>query len=153
MEKVEIQTPCTESWDEMAGGQAIRHCAKCQFNVYNFEAMTEDEIRKVLHNGERICARLFVRPDGTYMTKNCKDTRKRNRILKWIGLAALMPVSLLLFKSDSYSRSVDKLRDIPVIGTIINKLNPKPTMLMGEAVCVPQPKTQVKIQQPENTAK
>lgn len=140
MERFQIDKPCSEKWEDMAGGLAIRNCSKCHYNVYNFEVMSDEEIKKALHNGERICARLFVRPDGKHMTKSCREKSKRYKILKWIGIAALMPISLALFRSDSYENSIDKLRNVPLLGEIVNKLHPRPIpqVNVGQVMAIPQ---------------
>ena len=94
--KVAIKSPCTESWDKMTGSASIRNCAKCQFNVYNFSEMEQSEIDAILASGSRVCARLHIRPDGTYMTKDCKTKIKRKRFHKLIQWAAILPFSFLL---------------------------------------------------------
>lgn len=130
-----VKSPCSESWEKMEGGDAVRYCRKCQFNVYRFSEMTGEEIDDVLNNNERVCARLYIRADGTYMTKDCKTKVKRKRILKYFGLAALIPLSLALFNSRACQRAIDGARTIPVIGDIINKLNPYTYTVQGE--CAP----------------
>ena len=138
-----IKSPCSQDWEKMLGGDAVRHCEKCQFNVYNFAAMSQEEIDELLNSGNRVCARLFVRQDGTYMTKDCKKKVRRKSVLKYLGLAALVPLSLALFRSDSYNSAIDKARGVPGIGSIIDKLNPQPEIIMGE-VCPPAPVQQAK---------
>ena len=131
-----VKSPCSEDWDKMQGGDAVRHCKKCRFNVYQFSEMTEEEIDELLKKNDRVCARLYIRSDGTYMTKDCKTKVRRNRYLKLFGLAALIPLSLALFNSKPYQRAIDSARGIPVIGDIINKLNPYNYSVQGE-ICPP----------------
>ena len=89
--KMEVENPCSMDWDDMQGSEKIRNCKKCRFNVYNFSEMTQAEIDSVINTGDRVCARLFVRPDGTYMTKNCSAKKKRNKVIMVLSFAALLP--------------------------------------------------------------
>ena len=138
--RVEIKTPCSMSWDGMEGSASVRHCSKCRFNVYNFSEMSQEEIDDLLSSGDRVCGRLFVRPDGTYMTKNCRAKVKRNRILKWTAAVALIPLSLILFISGKENKEnyLGGLREMPVAGSVINFIFPPPPPeyeeLMGD-VC------------------
>jgi len=132
--KLAINSPCNENWEKMQGGDAVRHCKKCRFNVYNFSAMTQEEIDGLLNNNERVCARLYIRSDGTYMTKDCKTKVRRNSFLKLFGLVALIPLSMSLFNSEGYNRLIEKARNIPVLGKFINAT--RPMQVMGE-VCPP----------------
>lgn len=142
--KLLIKSPCKQSWDKMLGGDAIRHCEKCHFNVYKFSEMTSEEIETLLSSQDKVCARLLIRPDGTYMTKDCNKKIKRNRFLKVTAYAALIPLSLALFKTEAYQSTLDKARGIPGIGSLINTLSPPEDIeIMGE-VCPPPP--------PQNTA-
>jgi hypothetical protein len=78
--EAEVATPCTMRWDDMAGDDArVRHCGRCNKNVYNFSELTRDEIDAVIAKYERKpCARFFVRADGTMLTKDCTyDIRVR----------------------------------------------------------------------------
>jgi hypothetical protein len=69
---VRIASPCDQDWDSMLGDERIRFCAKCQLNVYNLSAMTEDEAQRLLVNREgRLCARFYRRADGTVLTADC----------------------------------------------------------------------------------
>lgn len=135
---MEIENSCSMDWSVMAGDEKNRYCNKCQFNVYNFSEMSQEEIDNLLNSGNRVCARLYVRPDGTYMTKSCSAKRKRNRVLMFLSFAALLPIIILSFLSFNSSRGVTKMRRVPVIGSIVNYVFPEETIVMGEK-CVPTP--------------
>ncbi len=69
-----IASPCNEKWELMTGDAQARHCAACKFTVYNFSELTSEEARQLLRrnaSGQRICARIYKRRDGTVMTKDC----------------------------------------------------------------------------------
>lgn len=144
--KVTIKSPCTESWDKMTGSASIRNCAKCQFNVYNFSEMTQSEIDAILTSGSRVCARLHMRPDGTYMTKNCKTKVKRKRFHKIIQWAAILPFTFLLpgcTESQPEVHSPDKGgENQPLMGKV--SANPQPPQVMGEICVEPEGETKEK---------
>jgi hypothetical protein len=141
-DKLEVENPCSMGWDQMEGNEKVRHCNKCRFNVYNFVEMEQEEIDELLVSGDRVCGRLFVRPDGTYMTKSCAAKRKRNRVLMFLGFAALLPISFFLFTSSDErenSTMVRKMRKVPVIGKVVDFLYP-PRYEMAGIICPPAPK-------------
>jgi hypothetical protein len=80
----------------MPGDDRVRHCQSCNLNVYNFSAMTEREIRRLVAEREgRLCARLYRRSDGTILTQNCPVglralTRRLSRVAGAI-LSFMMP--------------------------------------------------------------
>lgn len=141
--KVTIKSPCTESWDKMTGSASIRNCSKCQFNVYNFSEMTQSEIDAILASGSRVCAKLYMRPDGTYMTKDCKTKIKRKRFHKIIQWAAILPFSFLLPGCKDTQPEVRGPEKNPRIERpeIMGKIAVEPE-IMGE-ICI-EPNEQIK---------
>lgn len=56
----------------MRGDQRVRHCCKCDRNVYNLSEMTRDEANELIRQCEgKLCARIYLRSDGLAMTKDC----------------------------------------------------------------------------------
>ena len=58
----------------MKGDERVRMCAACHCKVFNFAKISSEEARQLIRRnseGERICARIFVRFDGTVLTKDC----------------------------------------------------------------------------------
>lgn len=90
--EAELATPCTAQWSEMEGDERVRHCKQCDKNVYNFAELTRDEIDAVIVKTEgRLCGRLYLRADGTVLTKDCtRDVRVRpSRLQVALGAGAL----------------------------------------------------------------
>lgn len=57
----------------MAGTERIRHCHRCDLNVYNLTAMTRDEAQSLVDSTEgRLCTRFYRRQDGTILTRDCR---------------------------------------------------------------------------------
>lgn len=59
-----INNPCPEKWEGMSPAEEGRFCAKCCKVVVDFTRKTTQEILDFLslHQGERICGKLFVQP-------------------------------------------------------------------------------------------
>jgi hypothetical protein len=56
----------------MQGNDRVRHCTECNLNVYNFAAMTDLEVERLIAKTRgRLCARIYRRADGTILTQNC----------------------------------------------------------------------------------
>ncbi len=71
---VRIAHPCSQKWSKMEGDGRVRMCAACKLHVFDFAEISSEEARQLIRkssNGERICARIFKRLDGTVMTKDC----------------------------------------------------------------------------------
>lgn len=70
--KLRVASPCNIGWNTMTGDDRVRYCSSCKLNVYNFSEMTSGEVQNLIENTEgRICGRLFLRTDGTIITKDC----------------------------------------------------------------------------------
>lgn len=125
----------------MQGNEKIRHCDKCRFNVYDFSQMTQEEIDLVL-DGDKVCGRLFLRSDGTYLTKDCQKKLARKKQLKFLAWAAVLPAALLPFinfNKVADSPIVHELRNLPIIGSAVNYVFPQPVpppVIMGW-ICPP----------------
>ena len=97
---VRIASPCPASWERMAGDERIRHCTLCDLNVYNFEAMTANEVRELILKTEgRLCARMYRRADGTLLTRDCptgiQALRRRVSRFGSTVMSALLSVAAL----------------------------------------------------------
>jgi len=75
-----VESPCTVPWASMAGDDLKRFCGQCRLHVHDVSAMTRDEVRALLvaTNGE-CCLRLWRRPDGRVVTKECQRVRRAIR--------------------------------------------------------------------------
>jgi hypothetical protein len=70
--KLQVASPCSADWEKMVGDDRVRYCPECKLSVYNFSAMTEAEVKRIVaHRGGRLCGRLYRRADGTLLTQNC----------------------------------------------------------------------------------
>jgi hypothetical protein len=103
VDQIEIGSPCTVSWDEMraAGGDGrVRFCGQCRQNVYNVEAMSRVEARRLIGAREgRVCVRILRRPDGTVVTADCwarLRAARRRGFLPFLGMMVLLGLTELI---------------------------------------------------------
>ncbi len=78
LSQVVIKSPCTMDWDSMEGDQRARFCSSCGKHVYNFAELTQQQAVDLLQaTGNRLCGRVFRRPDGTILVADCGDNPGR----------------------------------------------------------------------------
>ncbi len=97
IDRLEIATPCPMQWADLVGNEQKRYCGECRLHVYNFAAMTRPEVEGVMSSAVgRVCARLFRRPDGTILTRDCGPVRERLRKrLRRIRVAAAALIGMV----------------------------------------------------------
>lgn len=158
LNKLEIASPCSASWDDMVGDERTRHCGDCSKNVFNIAEMTSAEVKGLIQETEgRVCVRLFRRKDGTVLTSDCPVglaertwRRARNGMLASAALALTLFSGALLFffgrttcNIDNAQGWVQSQREYPVAGGLKAPVEhtmgePMAEPLMGD-VAVPQP--------------
>jgi hypothetical protein len=121
LDRVEVASPCSAAWEEMAGDDRVRFCAHCNLNVYNLSAMSRREAEAFVSPREgRTCIRFYRRADGTMLTENCPvGWRKARQRLKLVvgGLTAAVAglVSLWLpARPPSPAKQADRQVQKPV---------------------------------------
>lgn len=76
LDAVTIASPCTVPWDSMAGDERKRFCGQCRLHVHDVSQMTRREADALIESaGGRCCLRLWRRPDGRVITKDCGRVR------------------------------------------------------------------------------
>lgn len=83
---LEVASPCQESWEDMVGDDQVRFCAGCEQNVYRLTEMTRTQAEALVkraQGGEEVCIRFARREDGTVLTRDCPDTKRRQRTNTW----------------------------------------------------------------------
>jgi hypothetical protein len=84
-----------------AGGDGrVRFCDQCRQNVYNVEAMSRVEARRLIGAREgRVCVRILRRPDGTVVTADCwarLRAARRRGFLPFLGMMVLVGLTELI---------------------------------------------------------
>jgi hypothetical protein len=95
LQQVEIASPCAASWEDMVGDDRVRFCLECNRDVFNLSAVTEKEAEHILlAHGFNLCARLYRRRDGTYLTADCPTGLRAARL--WFHRTAGAVVAAVL---------------------------------------------------------
>jgi hypothetical protein len=66
----------------MGGNDSVRYCTKCRKDVYNLDAMSTGEARRLIEKaeGRGLCLRLARRFDGTIVTGDCSARLRAARL-------------------------------------------------------------------------
>ena len=85
-----IASPCTVPWGSMSGNDSKRFCGQCRLHVHDVSRMTRAEVGELLQQtGGACCLRLWRRPDGRIITKDCNRVRRAlRRRLQIVSAAA-----------------------------------------------------------------
>ena len=97
IDAIVIASPCTVPWESMTGDEARRFCGQCRLHVHDFAQMTRAEIRELLAaTGGNCCKRVWRRPDGRIITKDCnRVVRALRRRMRAFGNAAAALLALV----------------------------------------------------------
>jgi len=77
-DKLTIDTPCTEDWNEMLGTDKVRFCSHCELSVHDFAQLTAKQAQRIIRKSNgRLCVRYVQRPAS-----------KNARVLHLIGRRA-----------------------------------------------------------------
>ena len=129
--QLEIGTPCPKSWDEMSGDEQARFCGHCKKTVFNFAAMSTNDIQQVLASRDSVCARIRRDAGGEVLTNDsppCDLPSRRDWLSQLASLAAMLLAMVSLTGCRGETRSSD-----PVLPP--NSTTEQP--MMGE-VCIPE---------------
>lgn len=156
---LKIASPCAERWGAMSGDDRVRHCQKCSLKMFNIVALPAIEVKALIERTEgRVCVRLYRRPDGTLLTADCPVGLRKARMKLAAALTAVASLVLAaigtlrthardeaLHIDDSVTHTApfwskvrvraerleDHARDLPVVGAIIERLDPTPRRTLG----------------------
>jgi hypothetical protein len=96
LQNIRVASPCTASWNDMAGDDRVRECATCNKHVYNLSHMTRDQAeRLIVATDGALCVRYYQRADGTILLRDCTIGARRRRRARLVagGAAALIAAS------------------------------------------------------------
>ncbi|MCA9610590.1 MAG: hypothetical protein KC619_33575 [Myxococcales bacterium] len=71
-----IASPCDASWEAMEGDGPMRRCHRCEEDVYDLAGLSPDAALALVEH-ERGSKRLHRRADGTVITGDCPEGRRR----------------------------------------------------------------------------
>ncbi|HRG98879.1 MAG TPA: hypothetical protein PLR99_21665 [Polyangiaceae bacterium] len=139
LEAAKIASPCPARWEDMVGDEHTRFCAGCQKTVFNLSALTADEAEALLlAHGAGLCARLYRRPDGTVLTRDCPVgvRRKRLRGVRALGLAAAFGAAITAVADDDRACPAAVFA-VPVPPVVRPERKPTPPTNPAEALPFP----------------
>jgi hypothetical protein len=88
--RLSIASPCPADWNRMSGNNRVRFCGTCRQNVYDLSQMTSGEVDALLARPQGLpCVRLFLRKDGTVVTRDCPRRAVLARRLAWSVFAGV----------------------------------------------------------------
>lgn len=73
LDGIDIASPCSADWNEMAGDDRCRFCSQCSLHVFDLSSMTRSQAEDLVasRTGGRLCVRFTRRADGTVLTRDC----------------------------------------------------------------------------------
>src|SRR5690606_3432990 len=98
LQRITVAAPCSADSDDLEGDERRRYCRQCKLHVYNFAAMTSEQVQELVQRHEgRLCGRLYRRADGTVLTQDCPVgiARIRRQVRRWVVRAAGVVLVLL----------------------------------------------------------
>jgi len=147
LESLTFTFRCQESWTDMDGGGAVRHCGSCDKDVFDLSALPRAEAEALLRDTEgRICVRLFRTPDGRVVTADdaplsrpvatCGSfsslrLKPRRRAL-WRRLSSGAAAAAVVLQPGACEETVGDVSE-PVIQPLMGQ------MMMGEPMMIEEP--------------
>jgi hypothetical protein len=134
LDDVRVASPCSASWEEMAGTNRVRFCRHCQKSVYNLSAMSLKEAEAFVRQREsRTCIQFYRRADGTMLTDDCPvglRLLRRAARRSWALLAGSLVATVGLFIGGvgfSSAKRPGALRQLEPFASIFEWFDPLPT--------------------------
>src|SRR5260221_8070120 len=101
LEMIEIASPCTASWESMAGDKRARFCGRCGKSVHNLSAMPREEAeRLVCSDAGLTCFRFALDASGLAITldyQKAPPRRKRRGLVAALTIGAVASLAAALW--------------------------------------------------------
>ncbi|MBC7864588.1 MAG: hypothetical protein IAF38_16560 [Bacteroidia bacterium] len=115
--KIQMENPCTQSWDEMQVKGDGRSCTSCTKVVVDFSGMTDTQISLFLkkhystNSGQHLCGRIQTERLSTTFYSNATKPLKFNFSLLRYSLAGILTFSSLKTFSQTNAVGQEKIVD------------------------------------------
>jgi hypothetical protein len=107
LDRIDVKSPCNESWDEMTGNTEVRFCSHCAKDVHNLSAMKRADVEKLLQKSNgKLCVRYVKSPVGKLITAQQKFTQTKRRAT----IAASVLATSLTFTTFVYAQGEPVVR-------------------------------------------
>lgn len=153
LDVIQVASPCTAPWEEMAGDDRVRFCGQCRLNVYNLSEMTRADATRFMQNREsRTCIRFYRRADGTVLTRDCPVGLRavRRRIARMAAAIVAVCGAMMAGTLFAWSGSMNGRRTTNASSavsspktTFLQWLAPPPTWTAVQGGCPPPPSPSV----------
>jgi hypothetical protein len=143
LDVIEVNEPCSASWEQMAGDERVRFCAGCRKHVHNLSAVTRSEAeRLVCETAGSLCVRFARGEDGVVQTLEYRTPAGRGRGWRfWTILSTC--VAALVAGANGYLLA--KGRPVPPASMVLGKRAAPAVMgapiVMGAPMPLPPPPT------------
>ena len=131
LDNIRVATPCTADWNDMVGDERIRHCMKCDKDVFNLSQMTREDAEQLLQAKQgKLCARYYQRADGTILTSDCavgKKQKRRRRVMAVAAAALVAGGGAFTWKLMTHTDPAPRERENVILGGMSG-----PNMTMGD---------------------
>ncbi|GJM25758.1 MAG: hypothetical protein DHS20C16_21730 [Phycisphaerae bacterium] len=143
----------------MTGDDRVRHCERCDLNVFNLSDMNRADAEELILNSEgRLCVRYHARADGTIITRDCPVGRGLvRRRLRWIAacivgaFSAIVGTVFAITGGSGFFR-VGQMREFKAFAPICDRLSPPPVYIIaGSMSLAPIPNNSVNQKLAEST--
>jgi hypothetical protein len=137
LDSIDVESPCSESWDEMQGNDQSRFCSHCAKDVHNLSEMTRKKARKIVAASDGgICVRYIRRPDSRIQT--LKNTL--HQITRQTGLAAGVLGASLSASSIAYAQTIPEPSEpvsTQIVNNVINEKSDSPSATLSGTITDP----------------
>lgn len=133
--RIEIPSPCTETWSEMQPVDTLhRHCSSCDKVLTDFSAMSDTELALwFTHSKGKICGRF----NPHQLNRNLTLPAAQPRPKYWLNALWLLPLSW--FATDAKAQQQPEiLKSKPVVSVPNGSLQTKITNLTADGDTLPQ---------------
>src|SRR5687768_15393977 len=100
-EGIEVKSPCSESWEEMAGNEQVRFCSHCAKEVNDISTMTRREAMRLVRRSKGgLCVRYQLHP----IKRTPVFGNRVGKIAKQTGLAAGVITASIAMADAAYAQ-------------------------------------------------
>jgi Carboxypeptidase regulatory-like domain len=119
LNRIDVKSPCNESWDEMVGNNEVRFCSHCAKDVHDLSAMKRADAEKLVQKSSgKLCVRYVKNSTGKLITAQPKFTQIKRRAT----IAASVLATSLTFTTLAYAQGEPIVRKDNITQTNKDKI-------------------------------
>ena len=115
LDRINIASPCSATWDEMYGNEQVRFCQHCSLHVHDLSQITRKDVVKLISASKgKLCVRYYRRPDGVVQTaSHARPLTQIKRRLSRIAAGAF--TATLSLASNAAAQSAQPAEQSPLV--------------------------------------